>query len=348
MISHFANGKEYRIPNGLNAFQLELYVHLIDWKWRNITTEPGKVRDIEYDAILPDSFQGAAASPLIYPGIEGALTMHRKKNDFRIHTHFYHMASSQAANINLFLPLLTYPNAAAIFSRLKPDFAALATEYLDHGYCIEFWGGNFEDRDIASSSTGPLADKSAMAGTDSDIAIAYRDHQGELCLWLIEHKLTEKEFTECGGFKSKGRQARHDCAKSLSGLLQDKDACYYQSARKFKYWEITECNQTFFVHHDHHTGCPFKGGMNQLWRNQLLGLAIEQGSAQLYRHVSFSVVKHPRNDSLDSTLASYQALIGGNPKFSVFQSDELVRAAEAQGDSKLNEWAEWYRGLYKI
>lgn len=30
-------------------------------------------------------------------------------------------------------------------------------------------------------------------------------------LWLIEHKLTEEEFTPCGGFKSKNRTSLHIC-----------------------------------------------------------------------------------------------------------------------------------------
>jgi hypothetical protein len=49
------------------------------------------------------------------------------------------MASSQAANINLFLPVLLHPAADANLASLKPDFAALARSELDHGYRIEFW-----------------------------------------------------------------------------------------------------------------------------------------------------------------------------------------------------------------
>jgi hypothetical protein len=68
-----------------------------------------------------------------------ALQEHLLKYPFRIHTYFYHMASSQAANINLFLPVLLHPAADANLASLKPDFAALARSELDHGYRIEFW-----------------------------------------------------------------------------------------------------------------------------------------------------------------------------------------------------------------
>jgi hypothetical protein len=49
-----------------------------------------------------------------------------------------------------------------------------------------------------------LNDHTNVSGTDADIAIAYYDNLGNLNLWMIEHKLTEVEFTTCGGFKSRG------------------------------------------------------------------------------------------------------------------------------------------------
>lgn len=338
------NGETYRLPSHLNEFQQELYIHLINWKWQNISKEAGKSGKHEYDAILPDSFVRDGESPLIYQGIADHLVSHRAKNNFRIHQHFYHMASSQAANINLFLPILHHSAANRILGTIKPDFASLATQELDNGYCLEFWGGNFNDQ----AGTGLLGDKSSMAGTDSDMAIAYYNHVGELCLWLIEHKLTEKEFTSCGGFKSKGRKSQHDCTRSLSEILKNKNACYYHDVRKFKYWDLTDKNQDFFINHANHPECPFRGGMNQLWRNQLLGLAIEQDANQPYKHVSFSVVKHPGNESLDETLNAYQNLINTNSKFSVFTSADVLGAAGKHGDTQLDHWRTWYNSLYKL
>lgn len=348
MIFEAVNGKQYRVPGSLTSFQQALYVHLIEWKWRHITTEPGRARGLEYDAILPPSCQDENRPPHVYPGIVETLAQHRQRNPFRLHLHFFHMASSQAAAINLFLPLLIHPQAETVFRRTKPDFASLATDCLDGGFCIEFWG---EVGQLGMSSPGnaePLADKSITAGTDADIAIAYRNHDGELCLWLIEHKLTEKEFTECGGFKSRGRQARHDCTRNFADLVDEPAACYYHDVRKFRYWKITERNRAFFVQADAHRECPFQGGMNQLWRNQLLGLAIEQDLAQPFRQVSFSVVKHADNKALDGTLNRYRALVGNNPKFSVLSSHQFADAAEALGDAELNAWATWYRGLYLV
>lgn len=99
-----AKGQNYLLPGLLNPFQQELYIHLIDWKWEHITREPGSVRGQAYDAILPESY--ADQFPTLYPSIVHALKAHLQHFPFRIHKYFNHMASSQAANLNLFLPVL--------------------------------------------------------------------------------------------------------------------------------------------------------------------------------------------------------------------------------------------------
>lgn len=330
------NGQQYKLPNELNPFQQEMYVHLINWKWAHITRQPGVDGGLEYDAILPAGC--ADQFPVIYPDARDALQQHLMRFPFRIHKYFSHMASSQAANINLFLPILLSPQANTVLAALRPDFKQLATAQLDHGFRIEFWDEPF----------GNLGDKTDVSGTDADIAIAYYNHQDQLCLWLIEHKLTEKEFTECGGFKSKGRKARHDCGKCFADVLSTPAVCYYHDVRKFNYWTLTERNQAFFPNHGSHASCPFRGGMNQLWRNQLLALSVQADERQPYEHVSFSVVKHPRNPHLDPTLTAYRHLVADNPEFSVFNSADVLAAADNIGDAALAEWIAWYRRLYNL
>ena len=240
-------GRDYKLPNSLNAFQLEMYVHLINWKWQHITSEPGIDGGIEYDAILPESCAGQYA--MLYPGIRQALDEHLQEFPFRIHKYINHMASSQAANMNLFLPVLLHPGADRILGAIKPDFASLVRGALDRGYRIEFWGEPF----------GNLNDKTKGSGTDSDIAIAYYNHQGELCLWLIEHKLSEVEFTTCGGYKSKGRQPTHDCDRSFAEILAAKNTCYYHDRCQFHYWDITDANRDFFRQPCQGSALPISG-----------------------------------------------------------------------------------------
>lgn len=337
------NGKDYKLPGSLTKFQQDLYVHLINHKWNTLgITETGsytyKGQEIEYDAILPTSVHKEL--PLIYSPIKDALVKHQKQFPFKLHKHFNHMASSQAANANLFLPILLSARANEVLCQIKDDFKSLETTKLDNGFQIEFWGGIGDGR-------GLLGDHNEHSGTDSDIAIAYRNHYDELCLWLIEHKLTEKEFTECGGCKSDKRvKSKHICEKSFGEILENKNLCYYHDVRKSNYWKITAENKEFFVNHALHASCPFKGGMNQLWRNQLLGLALENSKS--FVHVYFSVVKHPENKSLDKSINQYKELINNDARFSVFDSSKVVKAANSLNDEMLNTWVKWYCCLYKI
>jgi len=342
------NGKTYKLPGSLTPFQEEMYVHLINWKWKKNITEPGIynrkdkngiVQTYQYDAILPKSVHNDFH--LVYPEILEDLINHRKKYYFKFHQHFNHMASSQAANINLFLPLLLHPQVNDIFTLLKPDFKSLATGELYKGFRIEFWDGK------SNEERGLLKDHSAQSGTDSDIAIAYYNHNDELCLWLIEHKLTEKEFTECGGFKSKHRdKAKHMCDKSFSEILSNKNLCFHHSFKGREYWNLTDENRSFFVNHSQFNSCPFKGGMNQLWRNQLLGFALEK--AGRFKEVYFSVVKHPKNKLLDKSIEQYKDLIDHHNKFSVFDSKSVIDIVARLQDSDLNAWLRWYKELYMI
>jgi hypothetical protein len=94
--------------------------------------------------------------------------------------------------------------------------------------------------------------------------------------------------------------------------------------------------------------CPFKGGMNQLWRNQLLATALESSTSPdwPYKKVYFSVVYHPLNHSLLPTISEYQKLIAFNDRFFAFTSDRLLNRAREINDPVLNAWVQWYQELY--
>jgi hypothetical protein len=332
------DGKKYRLPNELSDFQIQMYVHLINWKWAHLTQEPGLYIHTPYDALLPDEIK-AQHDPLYNP-IKERFLDHQQKFQFKSHKFLGHMASSQAACVNLFLPLLKDPLIAAkVLSTVKTDLHEIAINYLDTGYRIEFW----------DEPDNVLNDHTNVSGTDADIAIAYYDHQGDLNLWLIEHKLTEAEFTTCGGFKSKGRTRSHACT-SASAILDNKKLCYYHSRCNFRYWDITLQDTSPFDagRIRAYNECPFKGGMNQLWRNQLLATSLEASTSSKwpYKKVYFSVVYHPRNDSLQPTISEYKNLIGFNDRFFEFSSDKLINKAKDINDSALNEWVRWYQELY--
>jgi hypothetical protein len=334
------DGKKYRLPNKLSDFQIQMYVHLINWKWSHLTDEPGYYNHDFYDALLPEELK-FQHYPLYNP-IKERFLDHQVKFPFKSHKFLGHMASSQAACVNLFLPVLSDPLIAArVLGSVKPDLQRIAVDHLDMGYRIEFW----DEPDNA------LNDHTNVSGTDADIAIAYYDHLGDLNLWMIEHKLTETEFTTCGGSRSPGRSDAHSCAPA-SAILANKNLCYYHSKCNFRYWDITLQGSSLFNIDKirDYMECPFKGGLNQLWRNQLLAESVERSITPKwhYKKVYYSVVYHPQNRSLLPSISEHQKLIDFNERFFAFSSDKLINKAKEVDDRLLNEWVRWYQELYYL
>jgi hypothetical protein len=225
--------------------------------------------------------------------------------------------------------------------RVKPDLVSIATEELDGGYQLEFWG-----KSLANGTRGFLNDHNNASGTDADIAIAYRDYENQLNLWLIEHKLSEPEFTTCGAASSKGRTSLQRC-ESAADVYQDPALCYYHSGKSYRYWEVTKEAKSLFPVSKFidGQGCPFKGGLNQLWRNQLLAFVIEK-QQKPFKKVYFSVVHHPGNKSLDASIGQFKQFLNDADQFFTFTSNDIITAAQNYNYPELVEWSDWYRELY--
>lgn len=119
----------------------------------------------------------------------------------------------------------------------------------------------------------------------------------------------------------------------------------------YNYWPITLANDATFPRKNllSHAGCPFKGGMNQLWRNTVLALAIEnatEGPYAKYQKVYFSVCHHPGNTALNDSMTAFRSLLGDKDKFSSFTSEPLIAAALEISDLEIKNWADWYSDLY--
>ena len=322
--------KHYKIPSKLTDFQLSLYIHLIEWKWKHITKKPGLNGGREYDAILPKEF-AEIGCPLYQPIIK-----EMEKHRFKKHKHFGHMASSQAACINLFAPVLKDSKIAnAILPAINPRFRDIAVDYLENGFQFEYW-----------DESNPLNDHTSVAGTDSDIAIAYYDIEGKLSLWLIEHKLTEDEFTTCGGYRSKGNTQKENCRNGKL-ILSDKSRCYYKYHCNYKYWEITHESKLFNITKlNQREKCPFIEGENQLWRNQLMGYAIQKKGA--FENVHFSVVHHHENTDLQTSMDNYRNILNEQSVFDSFTSKDVIKSAKKINNQDIQEWLNWYSVLYRV
>lgn len=339
------NAKTYRMSSGLNEFQEKLYRHLIEYKWNILgIKEPGTYKGRTYDYMFPKSYE-KGYSPVLYNKLHSELDMlQNSRYRFKVHIMAYHMASSQCACINLFMPVLLDPNASEILKDVPgcpKDFMEIDRTRLYNGFCFEYWGQDIRNK----PAKGLLNDHTDRAGTDADVAIAYINTEGEPCIWLIEHKLAEKEFTCCGGYLSPKNELKTFCKSTdLNGLLKDNSRCRY-TAIGYKYWDITSRHRSTYKCLDSDTQCPFLKGRNQLWRNQLLALAlVETGQ---YAHAHFSVVHHRDNHSLDASMAEYRQMISPETQFTTFTNEDILHSARKHSE-KLLEWVGWYEEMYGL
>lgn len=329
------NEKKYYIPSHLTSEQKNIYCHVIDWKREHITAERGVYKGYEYDAILPE---GSLVSAMIYkPIIPQLEKMQQGDFKYKLHKFANHAVSSQTACLNLFMPLLLSDEVSKIIPMIPGcplDFKEIAKDKLFNGFCFEYWG-----QDIKRNK-GLLNDHSKQAGTDADVAIAYYNIDGKLCLWLIEHKLSEKEFTQCGAYKSKANNIKENCNKcSLASIANEIKECYYRK-KGYKYWSyfsLEKHNNTDII------GCPFRGGLNQLWRNQMLAFALQ--GTDTYQTVKFSVCHHAKNTMLEHSINQYKALIRDDNVFSSFTNYDILNVINTN-NSELRIWKEWYSDVY--
>ena len=103
------NGKTYLMSSNLNRFQEKLYKHLIDWKREHLTAEPGTFKGHIYDYLFPKIVY--EFSPVLYNPLHSELrTLQNGPFKYKEHIMARHMASSQCACINLFMPILLDDN----------------------------------------------------------------------------------------------------------------------------------------------------------------------------------------------------------------------------------------------
>lgn len=327
-------------------FKSKVYGSLIKYKKEELRIAERGVssRGVAHDCLLPEPYRSSDIPVMIYEGIIDVVK-EIQNGEYAYKPHIAassNVASSQTACINLFVPILESNHADDILKKsgIAPkNFDHIDRNKLRKGYCFEYWDSQTEGK------KGLLGDHTPHAGTDSDVAICYINKEGNSCLWLIEHKLTEKEFTTCGAYRSKHnpKELKQNCLNCrLEDFYNDHNKCHYHKNCGYYYWEIMEHtnSQKFFSGTYIKHGCPFRGGMNQLWRNQMMALELERRG--LFKDVFFSVVSHPDNIYLDNSINEYKQLTNDNNKFSNFKSCSLVDAAL----DYLPEWARWYKRAY--
>lgn len=131
-------------------------------------------------------------------------------------------------------------------------------------------------------------------GTDADIAVFYSYDNDKKGILLVEFKFIEAEFSVCSSFSDK-KSIQPICNSEMffPEMIEAKNIlCGYN---KYFNWGLTakskaiDGNKIKAV-----SSCPFRYGLNQLWRNMLL--AEQVASARRCDEFSFWVFSPKEND----------------------------------------------------
>ncbi|MBK9537485.1 MAG: hypothetical protein IPO12_01820 [Flavobacteriales bacterium] len=266
--------------------------------------------------------------------------------------------ASQPCCFNLFVPL---QQDHALASRLFTHLLAVPVSvvHIEIEFTPNKWSGppGFERH-----SDETIGDQSDIGGTDADVAVFYETAEGGRGVVLIEFKYIEAEFSICSSYKSrsKGPRIRAGCdaadwyeqriASNLSGSVSTPDCGYL----KYGNWRLLETSTALNAAAvKAQLGCPFKGSLNQLWRNMLLAERV--AAARKLDDLHFWVLSPVQNTFLwrENGVDAYERMRGmltlqGKAAFRRLELDkDVVLLLEGLASTaEQHTWLERFRGRY--
>lgn len=259
----------------------------------------------------------------------------------RLHKQASHVRSSQAFAFNLFLPFreghlgrLSDLVNQQVGTRLTID--KVQFEWVPPGGLLGEIAG---DR--------PVGDEPATA---ADVVLWGHMRSRRRAAVLLEVKLSEGEFTACGGRESRGNR-RKDVCQSASLFMHEPNACYLRrpvrQRRDRRYWEIFARSygsvHNAFPNTDLNGPCPFARDMQQPMRNLAIAQGLEQGGA--VHKAWFALCAHDANPDIAALWSDWSHLLPETSMAPVLPASAIVRVGEAEG---LKDWAAYMHERYQL
>jgi len=254
------------------------------------------------------------------------------------------LTSSQCFAVNLFGPLAESPRTARdVFTRLVPERPlssdAVVAVALEHTPCdAPRW----------------LGEKGQP--TQVDVFFTVSRNRRPVAHLLVEVKLGERKFGSCRGAKTGGpNQAPERCRKLGSILDAPEQWCWLAETQGRRYWELMmQPGSSFrFDGLSSDDTCPFRDGIYQLMRNQVLAEALAGNTEAEWADVGVCI--HPLNRGV---LALAEPIAGEGDILPAFRSISSARiheldprtvlGAAVESDPSLEDWADWMRQRYLL
>ncbi len=197
-----------------------------------------------------------------------------RADSVELHEYANHLLSSQTFAFNLFLPFREGSRA-----RLSEHVSDVVGAKLTIGKVRFEWvppGGLLGELD----GERPVGDEKATA---VDVVLWGRLENDRRAVALVEVKLSEGGFTNCGGRRSCSNR-RKDVCRSAMLFFDDPSACYLHrplgKQRDRRYWEIFDRShgsvRNAFPNADLDGPCPFAYEMQKPMRNLAIARGLEQ------------------------------------------------------------------------
>lgn len=191
-----------------------------------------------------------------------------------LHRILTNTASSQAYCFNLIIYLQQHPALAdKLFSNLFDK--QVRVQHLEPEFT-----SNLCDNIIGFERTGDesIGDQNLNlgSGTDADIAVFYSYNNDKKGVLLIEFKFIEEEFSVCSSYADK-KQIKSTCnsenyfADLIANKKTDEAKNYLCGYNRYFNWQLTAKSKVIDGEKiKSMPACPFRFGLNQLWRNMIL------------------------------------------------------------------------------
>lgn len=144
-----------------------------------------------------------------------------------------------------------------------------------------------------------IGDQTELWGTDADVAVFYTYEENKKGILLIEFKFIEAEFSVCSSYKKKDIKGICNTAAYYQQMVINKKTddrnnplCGYL---KYENWQLTQKSAAVDNEKAAAAACPFRFGLNQLWRNMLL--AEKAAAARHCDEFGFWVLSPLENDA---------------------------------------------------
>jgi hypothetical protein len=303
----------------------------------------GVWRGDPYPHILPEGSQEKAFSePFLIPYMQA--------HDIAFHSQSLNLRSSQACCLNfLYYLRQNLDMASEVLRGWFPDLARVIT--------IEF---EYTGPEAVTKWLGePPGGKRGQNRTSVDAAIWWAGAKKKPRLTLVEWKYTETGFGNCGGYTSSGNADPGHCRTLDVHSITPRSDCYLQQANhatnKRHYWDHmgkAGIDSPVFEKQ----GCPFRGPLYQLVRQQLLAhwldantdntvdvaVACFKGNKDLMKSPGY--LRH-----LDPDLpTAWRAFLAEPDRFQVLYVEDLMAHCDYLSSLATSPWREYLRERYLV